>query len=710
MREYIKIFLVELLVFSILFISNVSIQAQTSDEEVTAKLLNELGLVVGSDGDFHVHSKLTRAEAVTLIMRLTNDNIKIDESNIFTDVNEEDWFYEAVLKGYKLGIVNGYPDGTFKPSEAVSDQAFRKMLLEVMGYKYNSDFVWDDVGKLSEQIGISHTEDFTPEFNRKDAFDRIVLMLVSFYNRTDVLYIERLEELGKIDETQRAVFLNQADVNNYKILTIKCPEEGVALIRFNEPIPTKYSDLNIVIKDANGYLLNTTYQISGNQMTVKSDGFIEEQNYDLAVEGLKDLFGIELERLAYTFQYKVSNEVFDFYIDKIELMSSKYIKVTYSGEILEQSLTSSMFRSYINGERKYFGVKKLQDNEILLVLREPLVSNDLLELVFLGAASDIYGNQLYDGYSRTIVLSIESELENELRINSIVPVGNGVFRITYNLPVDISSAILKENYQVSDLSEARPYIDVTRVVHSGVGNMRNMQFDIVYDRMVDGNQYYLKATGVEAIFDSYRLESQQKKFNYYESENAFNIVSVKSIDNAHMILSVNQPIDEDDLLKAVIEIGGYSVFRRHLDEEDPKKIHVYMMNELVSEKTYSLVVSNLKSEYGMMINDKSMSFTASRDERINLLCDKKWIGDGNLLLTFNRMIDNFTVDGKIMLKTVSSDGQRINMSQSDYTKLSLNEIIIMKSVLQGDVDAIEFGALYLYGDQRYIGTYLIDGF
>ena len=38
----------------------------------------------------------------------------------FTDVNKEAWYAEAVEEAAFDGIINGYPDGTFKPEKAVT--------------------------------------------------------------------------------------------------------------------------------------------------------------------------------------------------------------------------------------------------------------------------------------------------------------------------------------------------------------------------------------------------------------------------------------------------------------------------------------------------------------------------------------------------------------------------------------------------------------
>ena len=38
----------------------------------------------------------------------------------FTDVSKEAWYAEVVEEAAFDGIINGYPDGTFKPEKAVT--------------------------------------------------------------------------------------------------------------------------------------------------------------------------------------------------------------------------------------------------------------------------------------------------------------------------------------------------------------------------------------------------------------------------------------------------------------------------------------------------------------------------------------------------------------------------------------------------------------
>ncbi|MDR0916813.1 MAG: S-layer homology domain-containing protein [Oscillospiraceae bacterium] len=65
---------------------------------------------------------ITRAEVTTVYFRLLTDATRSAnwrETNDFSDVQSDDWFNHAVSTMSAMGIVNGYPDGTFKPNAPI---------------------------------------------------------------------------------------------------------------------------------------------------------------------------------------------------------------------------------------------------------------------------------------------------------------------------------------------------------------------------------------------------------------------------------------------------------------------------------------------------------------------------------------------------------------------------------------------------------------
>lgn len=53
------------------------------------------------------------------------------ESTVFGDVSSKDWFAPIVLDAYQRGIINGYPDGSFRPEKQVSYAEFLAMSMNL---------------------------------------------------------------------------------------------------------------------------------------------------------------------------------------------------------------------------------------------------------------------------------------------------------------------------------------------------------------------------------------------------------------------------------------------------------------------------------------------------------------------------------------------------------------------------------------------------
>lgn len=70
------------------------------------------------DNRFAPERTITRAEFTTMAMRFCQE-IPTGE-NLFSDVDQDDWFYDYVVGSIQYGWINGYPDGTFRPNDTIT--------------------------------------------------------------------------------------------------------------------------------------------------------------------------------------------------------------------------------------------------------------------------------------------------------------------------------------------------------------------------------------------------------------------------------------------------------------------------------------------------------------------------------------------------------------------------------------------------------------
>ena len=76
------------------------------------------------EGDARPEQDITRAEAAAVFFRVLTDELRDEVNriidNTFPDVQIGDWFYDAVSAMSKMGIVQGYQDGTFGPDNSIT--------------------------------------------------------------------------------------------------------------------------------------------------------------------------------------------------------------------------------------------------------------------------------------------------------------------------------------------------------------------------------------------------------------------------------------------------------------------------------------------------------------------------------------------------------------------------------------------------------------
>lgn len=100
--------------------------------------LANLEVVKGvSDSSFAPNSSITRAEFVTILARMSGEDLTKYKDCPFNDVKSSDWYCAAVTWAKEMGIVSGY-NGGFKPMTKITRQDMAVMLV---GYadKYAAD-------------------------------------------------------------------------------------------------------------------------------------------------------------------------------------------------------------------------------------------------------------------------------------------------------------------------------------------------------------------------------------------------------------------------------------------------------------------------------------------------------------------------------------------------------------------------------------------
>lgn len=118
--------------------------------------LASLGIVTGyGNGQFGPDDSITRAQFTTIAMRFAN--LDTSGENIFTDVSEDDWFYEFVVGAIKYGWIGGYPDGRFGPNDTITRAQVTTIVNRMLGRSADEDYVERNIEELTRFTDVPDT-------------------------------------------------------------------------------------------------------------------------------------------------------------------------------------------------------------------------------------------------------------------------------------------------------------------------------------------------------------------------------------------------------------------------------------------------------------------------------------------------------------------------------------------------------------------------
>jgi len=98
----------------------------------------EKGFIKGyPDGTFKPDNHITRAEFITLVNNAFNCRGKTQIS--FKDVAEGTWYYDAISAAIAEGYINGYEDGTMRPNNPITRAEVGAIVSKIKGTLFNEE-------------------------------------------------------------------------------------------------------------------------------------------------------------------------------------------------------------------------------------------------------------------------------------------------------------------------------------------------------------------------------------------------------------------------------------------------------------------------------------------------------------------------------------------------------------------------------------------
>ena len=117
------------------------------------------------DGTVHPNGQITRAEVATIFFRLLRDEVRdgaFATSNTYSDVAYGKWYNNPISTMSALGIITGYPDGTFKPNKPITRAEFAAIAARFDETQSGKSATFSDVigHWAAKEIGIAYYNDW----------------------------------------------------------------------------------------------------------------------------------------------------------------------------------------------------------------------------------------------------------------------------------------------------------------------------------------------------------------------------------------------------------------------------------------------------------------------------------------------------------------------------------------------------------------------
>lgn len=326
------------LVFVLVFSAVSSVSASFNDvaeSDVNFEaidFLREEGIVSGyPDGSFAPNRVLNRAELTKIVVESLNRDVSNDE-NCFPDLEEGSWYSRYVCTAKELGLVQGYPDGTFKPSQSINRAEAIKIILEAEGLDIFESESYPDIegGEwYAGYVGTAYSLNYLPYAGEFNASEKVIRRNFSeIYYRTIKAREDIDREYSKEFVVDEPYYLD-VNVGNVE-LTQKIPKFVLKneVYFFEGEVTNGRANLNVLNFDGNS---STFLGSSGDKFSVPL-WFGSKGIYDVSIGG--EVFKI------------TALEDFEDSMTSTEVNFDFYVSTDRNDVVLNQGFTSGVLKKY----------------------------------------------------------------------------------------------------------------------------------------------------------------------------------------------------------------------------------------------------------------------------------------------------------------------------------------------------------------------------
>ena len=679
MKKGRKVLLISV-IFSLLITSMATVSLalpSTATQQEKVKLLDDLRIFTGANGDYRLNDQLSRSEAAALAVRVLGKELQVllnsasYRNTSYPDVDSTQWYAPYVGYCTGEGILSGDTTGNYKPNDFITEKSFLKIILSVLGYEMNSDFTWDGVYKKAFETGlvrdlvyIAKAEDNT-SFKRGDAVNILYNALTIkdkntdkelFYNLIDsgTLTVEDAKKLGLIEEDDKEKTGEEGE-NKEEVL----PEEDEPLTEIDELLVFDETSISIIfnenIKSIGKILIYEVYnedrELDSTIAEMEDDYLIIEtqkqkpgMEYTIELQQIEDEDGNSRDVIYAAFIGHTSGIVeSDFFkIHKIEPVNEKSVKLFFTHPVnlnseiaLYYNITRNGY-AFASGEKDQLIARTInsEDNSVLLSLRSgSFTEGEQFTVEISGNMTSAYSVQINDGEGDEMAFTAVTGEAESLKVLEVIPYEKKTILLSFNKEINPFLAQQIYNFYVTD-KDFKP-IPIEKVTIESQGNRAGEVLYINLNESLDKDEkYYITINNLNDVTrQEYIAERTYSFIADYGSIDKLDIVDITAIDNQTIevyFTDMPDPTDAQnkDYYHVTLRIGTAKIYPQKVLYDSA--IHPYKVTllfnkgDLAAKREYELKINYEMKDY--MGNKAGVTlkelFHASDEEKASPVIEK----------------------------------------------------------------------------------------